>query len=31
MGFVPLDVEDMVRSLTLVNTMPPLSRATLPE
>jgi phosphate transport system substrate-binding protein len=31
MGFVPLDVEDMVRSLTLIHTMSPLSREMLPE
>jgi phosphate transport system substrate-binding protein len=31
MGFVPLDIEDMVKSLTLIQTMPPLSRDALPE
>ena len=31
MGFVPLDVEDMVRPLTLIHTMSPLSREMLPE
>jgi phosphate transport system substrate-binding protein len=31
MGFVPLDIEDMVKSLTLVHTLPLLSPDTLPE
>jgi len=31
MGFVPLDIEDMVRTLTLVHTMPSVSREMLPE
>jgi phosphate transport system substrate-binding protein len=31
LGFVPLDVEDMIKTMALVETMPPLLRDTLPE
>jgi hypothetical protein len=31
MGFVPLDIEDMIRSLALVHTLPPLMPDALPE
>lgn len=31
LGFVPLDIDDMVKSLSLVHTMPPLGRDMLPE